>query len=307
LRWTVLLPHKFSARPLIELSIACIFWGFGFIATIWVLQYIGPAAIIFYRFILAFIFGVAVLAFFRRPSQAVLKNEFKLAAAGGFLLSLTLVLQTAGLQFTTATKSAFITTTYVIIVPIFSHFVFKQKVRPLHWLWVLVACIGTLLIVDLQSTRWDWGDSFTILNAFVAAAHILYVGQIAPRSQHPFVYNVLQSLWSAIFCLCLIPVNSRWNLLSLDFRAWMGLLSLALGSTLLGFFLQVRAQKLISPSVASLIFLLESPFSFIFAFWLLHERLTALPLIGAVLILASCLAATFTQSSPPAQSVVVEV
>jgi drug/metabolite transporter (DMT)-like permease len=295
-------------KPSIELTFACIFWGFGFIATIWILQFLSPAAVIFYRFALAFIFG-SIILFMVRPSKEIIKNEFKLSAIGGLLLSLTLLLQTAGLQFTTATKSAFITTTYVIIVPTLSHFVLKQKVRPLHWLWVTVACIGTLLIVDLQNTTWGWGDSFTVLNAVAAAFHILYVGHIAHRSRQPFAFNVLQSFWACAYCLCIFPFthqSQKWDLLQLDNRAWLGLLSLVFGSTLLGFFLQVRAQKLLSPSLASLLFLLESPISFFFAFWLLHERLTLWPMVGASAILLACLGATLTQA-PPSPSVVVEI
>lgn len=80
-------------------------------------------------------------------------------------------------------------------------------------------------------------------------------------------------------------------------QSWFGLLSLSLGSSLLGFFLQIRAQKELDASVASILFLLESPMSFIFAYFLLNERLSLLQSVGAALILLACLGASLKKKS----------
>ncbi len=286
--------QKFSARPLIELTLASVFWGFGFVATIWALRFLSPPAVIVYRFLIAFVFGTLILLARRTPWSSVMA-ESKIALGGGFFLFLTLALQTTGLMHTTATKSAFITTTYVIIVPLLSHYFLKNRVSALHWLWVAVALIGTVLIINLKEADLAWGDFFTFLCAIAAAVHILYVDQISSRSRSPFIFNVMQSFWAGLFGLAFFPFTEKWQLGLLDQRGWTGLLALAFGSTLLGFFLQVRAQKLISAPVASILFLLESPFSFVFAYFLLQERLNALQFFGAFLILVACLGASLKQ------------
>ena len=66
----------------------------------------------------------------------------------------------------------------------------------------------------------------------------------------------------------------------------MGLLMLGIGSTLIAFYLQIKAQKVLSSTVSSLFFLLESPFALLFAFFLLGESLNMKQGIGALLIIA---------------------
>ncbi len=288
--------NKSSTRPVLELAFASVFWGFGFIGTIWALRALSPPAIIAYRFVIAFAVGSVMLLALRTPLSLIL-HEAKLAFGAGFLLCLTLVLQTSGLLFTTATKSAFITTTYVIIVPLLSHFFLKARIEKLHWLWVFLALVGTLLIINLKDTNLVWGDTFTLLNAWAAALHILYVDRISSRSKNPFIFNVTQSFWAGLFALAFFPFTEKWQFFSLDFNGWIGLLSLAFGSTLLGFYLQIRAQKQISASLASLLFLLESPMSFFFAYFLLHERLNFLQFFGALLIIFACVGASLKQGA----------
>jgi drug/metabolite transporter (DMT)-like permease len=82
--------------------------------------------------------------------------------------------------------------------------------------------------------------------------------------------------------------------------AIIGLLSLTFGSTLIAFALQVRAQRVLSPSIASLIFLLESPFALIFAIYFLNESMTDLQATGALLIFFSAVGATLAERRPKA-------
>lgn len=282
-------------RPLTELTVASIFWGFGFIATIWALKFIGFPAVIFYRCLGAFVLGFFLLLIFRVP-HSVLKNEFRLSLIPGFLMSLFLVMQAWGLVTVSATKSAFITVLYVVFVPVLAYFLIKEKLHPLHWLCVLISLVGTYLIANVQWGGWSFGDTLTLGNAFVAALHILAVDRIASKSQNSFALNVFQSMWACLFTLVISGLDPRWDLLQMDLSGWIGIISLAFGSSLLAFYLQVRAQKDLNPSVASILFLLESPVTYIFAYFILNERLTQAQWLGAILISASCLWAVRLQA-----------
>lgn len=158
---------------------------------------------------------------------------------------------------------------------------------------------GNSLILNWNSfdlRHLNAGDFLTLICSLLAAYHIIIVGKRAPLSQNDFAFNTFQSMWTALPCLLLIPISENfqvfqkgsWNLFALDSLGWIGMISLTLGSSLIAFFLQVRAQRVLSPSTASLLFLLESPVSFFFAFTLLGERLSSLQLFGAFLILLSC-------------------
>lgn len=278
-----------KSRAMSELFLAGIFWGFGFIGTVWCLKFLSPSAILFYRFFIAFAASAIIL----RLSGRNLKDfilDARIAFWPGVFLWLTLFFQTWGLESTTATNSTFITVLYVVLVPLINSLRGREEIGPIHWLCVLIALFGTGFIVNLKNfSNLNLGDFLTLICAIFAAIHILIVGEQTLKSNSSLSFNALQSFWISIFSLLSLPFSPHWNLNALDRQAWLGLIALAFGSSLLAFFLQVRAQKIISPSVVSLMFLLESPMSSIFAFFLLNEILTGWQWLGAALIMLSCL------------------
>lgn len=287
---------KSSLKPLIELSIAGALWGFGFIGTVWALPFLSPTAIIFYRFAGAFVLGGAFLLL-AKTSKASLKYHFKLALVPAAFLFPTLILQTWGLQTTSATNSSFITTLYVIMVPLMRGLAGHEKLNFRVWMSVLLAFIGTGFIVQIQNlSEVRFGDFLTLLCAVSAAFHLIYMGKIAPKSTNDFATNVFQSFWICLFCMFILPFDSKWSLTGMDQNAWIGMLSLAFGSSLIAFYLQVRAQKKVTPSVAGIMFLLESPFACLFAFMFLGEIFNAWQWFGSGLIIAACVNVTLLES-----------
>lgn len=287
-------------KPLIELFIASSFWGFGFTATIWALDSLNVMALTFYRFFGAFLFGTLIWLW-TKPKLQDLKSDFFLAKEAGFWLGLTLILQTWGLASTTATKSAFITVLYVVFVPLLAAVIDRHYLSKQHLICLMLALLGTYWMIDVDLSQINKGDLLTFANAFAAALQIRAMGRLAPKAKSHFNLNVFQCLWTAIFSLPIIVllyfspsgVHTGWSLFNLDQKVWFSLLSLTLGSSLLAFYLQVRAQNKIPASLAALLFLLESPMSAVFAAWLLHERLSSTQLAGGILIFIACWAATF--------------
>jgi drug/metabolite transporter (DMT)-like permease len=289
------------AFAVLELVFAASFWGFGFIAAIWALGAMGPLAITGWRFALASLTGLLICLATPGLRRHLTRKSFFLAAIPGFCLSLTLVLQTWGLRTTTATKSGFITCLYVLIVPLLEQAFFKRKIHRLHFLFVLIALGGTALICGFQphtlvAGDWNFGDFLTLLCAVAASFHILVLGVVSTRAESSFVFNLCQSIWAGALPLALSFIFEpaiKWPVTG---KPLIGLLALAYGSTLIAFSLQIRAQKKISPSIASLLFLLESPFATLYAIYFLGESLTTLQWAGAGLIMIAVIASTFASS-----------
>ncbi len=286
-----MIKQKYSPRPLIEILVATLFWGFGFVATVWALQELNTLQIIFYRFSGAFLLG----AIFIRTSLAQFKTEFRNGLISGLLLGLTMYFQTEGLLHTTATKSGFITTLYVIIVPTLSNLFLKTKLDKRHWLYVVVALMGTGLIMEIKFSQLNQGDILTLVCALCASLHIIYVGMVSGKTINPFNFNLYQSFWIAVISFFFLQSHS---LPHLSAKPLIGMLSVTIGSTLIGFYLQVKAQRNISPSLASLLFLLESPFSCVFALIFLSEKVSIIQIAGAALILFACAKASLLESEP---------
>lgn len=304
-------------RAALELTIAGALWGFGFVGAVWALRVLGPLSVTGFRFAIACSVGYAIALALPKLRTSLSWEQFRLAMIPGLILSATLVLQTWGLKHTTATKSGFITTLYVLVVPFLETIWLKRNLSRLHLIFVAFALLGVALICDLHVTiresftsatsgevltgdrakqAWNFGDLLTLGCALMASLHIMWFALISGRIGRAFTFNLHQSFWAGLLplllglflepnaALTLSPPASD-SLTEFWLKPWVGLLSLSLGSTLIAFTLQVRAQQTIPPSLASLLFLLESPFAALFAIYFLQERLTSLHWMGAALIL----------------------
>lgn len=275
-------------QAVVELVFAGALWGFGFVATVWALRAFNPAEVLTYRFVAAVLFGELIYLIARGPRFSELKEDLKLALPAGFFLATMLILQTVGLQYTTATKSGFLTSLYVILVPLINTFIFKKPNTWQSYIWVVAALVGTYLLVGAGLGNWNVGDLWTLACSVLAAGHIIYIGKITGKIGNSFRFNNLQSFWALLICATyLLTTGFSATAVVVPTLSWVGILILGMGSSVVAFYIQIRSQKVLSDSTASMIFLLESPFAALFGFWLLQEKLDLLQTLGAFLILAA--------------------
>ena len=278
-------------RAILELIFAGLLWGMGFVATVWALKIMSPSEVLVIRFLFAYLIGEIIHYFIYRKTQSKLVKEPGFWGAGFFLAG-NLLFQTIGLQFTTATNSAFLTCLYVVLVPLLSAVLFKQKIGTRIYFHVLIALFGSFLLMNTFHVQLNQGDLWTIACAFWAAGHILYIGHVRKNVSDSFRFNNRQSLAAFLFLTPLLAFNPKiihnnWSLIDQKtiLYAIFGIFIVSCGSSLLAFFIQVRTQKYLSPSTASMLFLLESPIALFFGFLFLQERLGGIQIIGCCLII----------------------
>lgn len=287
-----------SSRAAIELIFAGVLWGFGFVATVFALQEFTPTETLVYRFVIAGIFGEAIYLLLRGVKFRNLSSDIKLAIPAGLLLASMLMLQTIGLKFTTATKSGFLTSLYVILVPLINFLIFRQMISWKNLFFVLLALYGTFVLVGGELSSVNVGDLWTVACSVLAAFHIIYIGKVSNKIGNAFRFNNFQSVTCLCALLPLLMVQDKVTLVTNSYIPWAGVLILGLGSSVIAFYLQVRTQKVLSDSTASMLFLLESPFAAFFGFMLLSERLSPAQAGGAALIMiASILQIVFDPSA----------
>ncbi len=285
-------------RAATELVFAGVLWGFGFIATVWALQAFTPTETLIYRFLAATIIGEIIYLVVKGPALRSAKEDFLRAIPAGAILGAMLLLQAIGLKYTTATKSGFITSLYVILVPLFNTWFFKSSGHWRNYGFAALALLGTFILMDASLVGINSGDLWTLGCSVLAAFHIIYIGKVSTKVGNAFRFNNFQSFWSlvALTPLLFIQDSFTWNVPRLE--PWMGVLALGLGSSIIGFYLQVRTQRVLTDTTASMLFLLESPFAAIFGFLLLQERLSLFQTAGAILIMiASILQILYDPSS----------
>ncbi|BEV68846.1 hypothetical protein Bb109J_c2266 [Bdellovibrio bacteriovorus] len=284
-------------RAALELIFAGVLWGFGFVATVWALEAFTPVETLFFRFVIASVMGEILYLLIKGPNFTSLREEIFRALPAGLLLGGMLLLQTIGLKYTTATKSGFLTSLYVILVPLFNAWFFKSSGNWKNYALTVLALLGTFILVDANLSGINSGDLWTLGCSVFAAFHIIYIGKISNKVGNAFRFNNFQSAWCLLALTPLLLTQERSNWVVTDYKPILGILCLGLGSSIIAFYLQIRTQKVLSDSTASMLFLLESPFAALFGFLILSERLSWFQISGAVIIMIASVLQIMTDTA----------
>ena len=177
-----------TAQANIALSLAAFFWGTTFIIQRQAMEYLSPLAFSGLRFTLG---GLCLLPLaWIRASSIISKTEdrrllFKTWAMGGLIsggfIFVGVALQQYGLLWTTAGKAGFITSLYVVLVPIVMLVLFRRKINLGEGIGVVLATIGLFLLRITESRSLLPGDSPVLIVAFVWTFHVIYPGPSSPR------------------------------------------------------------------------------------------------------------------------------
>ena len=279
-------------RAVLELFIAGMLWGISFTFVKWALVDFSPTTLVFWRFAFAIVLAEVMFFIFDREGFKKSHSDYKIGLLAGIGLGSSLIFQTIGLQTTTATNSSFITSLYVVLIPFANYFFLKTKVHWYHFALSFIAFLGMGLLLDLPNNglRLQSGDLFTILVAVTSTFHIIAVGIGSKKMQSGFRFNTSQTFWAWIFLIPFLAYDMSAKNIPFfppitNYMSVVSVLGLAVLVTLGAFYLQVRAQRVLSTTTASMLCLLEAPYSFLFASALLNEKLTPIQLAGAIVIL----------------------
>jgi drug/metabolite transporter (DMT)-like permease len=279
-----------------ELLFATSLWAFGFIAGRWVLEGPGPLWGNAIRYLVATLASVPIL-WWLSPRWDDWREAWWQAMPAGLALSATLMLQLAGLRYTSVANSAFLTCLYVLFVPLLGPLFGAERTTLRSWGFAALALVGCYAMAAPQGGRWNVGDLLTVLSALGATCQIHFVQRIAPRVRSAFLFNTAQSLWAGLPAAVLAWVTSEPLRYPFPPIAWAGILSLALGATLVGFLIQLRVQRVLPVMLVSVVYLLESPIAAVMAYFIFRERLAPLQCGGAALIVVAAVLAIASSRS----------
>lgn len=273
----------------IGLLVTTIIWGFAFVIVKDSLDVIQPFYMMAFRFTIASI-GLCLIFFkkLKGLNLRILKHGIIL---GLFLFS-AYAFQTIGCKYTTASKNAFITTIYVVIVPFLTWLIVKKKPS----FYAVIAAILAIIGIGLLSLQGDLsvniGDILTAICGFAYAIHIVYISKYT-ETEDPIVLTVLQLVTVAIISwFCAFIFEGELPLEALKQNGILGsMLYLGLLSTMLAFLLQNVCQKYIPPALTALILSMESVFGVLFSCLILKEVLTLRMFFGCTLIFIAVLIA----------------
>ncbi len=257
------------------------------------------------RMLLAF----AVLAAFHLRSLRGLKwRAWRSGAVAGVLLALGYELQTAGLARTTAAKSAFLTGTVVVLVPLFSALPWVRRPGTPAPRWLAVAGVlpafsGIVLLTSPTGTRLAdllgtirLGDGLSLLCAVAFAGHLLWLGRQAGSMPAAQLATLQIGLCAAVMVIAtplLEHPHLHWTLRLLGI-----LLFMAVVATAAAFSIQTWAQQHLPPVNTALVLSLEPAFAWLISVAFLHDRFDRRAVTGALLIFGGLLLAEVIPGRP---------
>lgn len=219
------------------------------------------------------------------------KNLIISGLACGLFLFLGSSCQQVGLQYTSAGKTSFITSLYIIVVPIIGIF-FKKKVNLFTWMAVFLGILGLYLlaIADLRNIVINRGDFIVFIGAFFWGAHILVIDYFS-KKVNPLKLSCFQFIVTTILATIVSIFFENPNMTNI-LLSWKAICYAGILSGGIAYTLQMVGQKhTTNATLASLILSLESVFGALAGFVVLHERLTSREILGCTIMFIAILIA----------------
>ncbi len=291
-----------EVKSVLILLLTAAIWGFAFVAQRVGMQHVGAFTFNGVRFALGSLSLLPVIYFFSRKSnaenadknksikfeEADLKTTIKSGMLAGCVLFIAASLQQIGLIYTTAGKAGFITSLYIVLVPILGIFL-KQKTHFTTWIGALTAVIGLYLLSINESLSIEFGDFLEIIGAFFWAAHIQLIDRFV-RNVDAIKLSSIQFATCSILSLIVAFIFEDVNFIGLS-DALVPLLYGGIMSAGVAYTLQAIGQKSAKPSHAAIALSMESVFAAIGGALLLDERLPGRGYLGCGLMLLGMLIA----------------
>lgn len=278
---------KISLKGTVLLFLAAFIWGIAFVAQSVGMDYMGPLSFIGGRFLMGSAVLVPLVVYKRKKNKKenIRSADTKVTIIGGISCGLALcfasLMQQFGIMHTTVGKAGFITTLYIIIVPIFGVFL-KRKVAGKVWISAVIAAAGMYLLCMNEKLTIGKGDGLVFVCAILFSVHILVIDYFSPKADGVEL-SCLQFLTAGIIGSvgAILFEEPRFS----DFIA--GIIPLAYAGIMssgVAYTLQIIGQKDMDPTVASLILSMESVISMLAGWVLLGQALSGRELLGCLLV-----------------------
>ncbi len=293
---------KNETQGALMMSLTAIIWGVAFVFQRTGMEHIGPFAFNFFRCVLSLMFLISVKTYFSFKNKKVEleKKNFskKTLYIGGVLAGLAMFLgmstQQVGMVSTTAAKAGFITTMYIVLVPIMGIF-YGRKTNAKMWLCVGIASVGLYMLSIKDGFVIEKGDFLVFLSAIFFGLQIVVIDIFAPKAD-TIKLSMIEFATSGVLSL-IATLMTETVTISAVLAAGVAILYTGVLSSGVGFTLQIAAQKKLSPIVASLIMSTESCVSALTGVIFLHETLSSREIIGCIIMIISVLLAQVDISS----------
>ena len=283
-----MLARPASGVPTLALLAVTAAWGSTFFLIKDLLAEISVLDFLSTRFVIA---AAVLVAIAPRAVMTLSRDEVRHGVVLGLVYGVAQVLQTLGLEQTSASVSGFVTGMYVVATQLFAAVLLRERIGGWVWFAVVLSTIG-LAFLSLQGLSISPGVALVFASAMLYAVHILGLGHWSSAS-NTLGLAALQMIVIAVVCTAVSAPNGL--AVPQTGNGWWSLIYMAVVAGAGALLAQTWAQARMSSTRAAIIMTMEPVFAAFFAVLLGGEGLTARMVAGGTLVVA----AMFLVELPP--------
>ena len=274
---------------------ACI-WGLAFVFQSKGMEYMDPFTFNGVRALIgAFSLLIFVLVRNRVTGKKFRDLDWKITLTAGICCGAALTaastVQQFGIVYTSVGKAGFITTLYIIFVPI-AGILFRRKVSRIVWVAAGMAAVGMYLLCINESFSVNIGDVLVFICALFFTAHIMIIDHFSPKTDGVVISLIQFAVCGVICMICaFIWGDPAWSQITsgISTLLYAGVMSCGVAYTL-----QIVGQNGVNPTVAALLMSLESVvatitgvIAFQIGFLKVDQTMTLRQVAGCVIVFAA--------------------
>lgn len=273
-------------RDYVFVVLASVFWGTAFPGTKLIVGVVSPLFITMARTGIGALLGLAVLAAMRRLRWSFLREPWVWLL--GLVNSLAFNLQNVGLVYTTASKTALLVNVNIVFIALFMVLFYREAVTAKRSTGIALGVLGVLVLATkLNPANLAGGDTLGDVLVFSAGIlwsfYVIGLKRMVDRGGDYLALVTMILATTAIWSVLPLPVvGGGWPT---DTVSWAGIAYLGLVPTFLPMLLYTLSLRTISPTVSSLLVLLEIVVATLLSVLMFRDVLDAFTLAGGALIL----------------------
>jgi drug/metabolite transporter (DMT)-like permease len=253
-------------------------WGWTFVVVQDAISAFGVLGFLALRFALASVALSPILL------SGVTRRTLLVGAGIGLALAMGYLFQTLGLLYTTPTNSGLITGLFVVFAPLADRIFFGTRASRQTIVAVALSLVGMVLLTGGGPEGVNPGDLLTLLCAAALGLHIALLSRYAAGHDAGGL-TFAQILAMAILFAAIWPVFGTVSLPPPE--VWVALLITGLLASAGAFYVQTFVQQRLPAARTAIILTMEPAFAAFFGYWLAGDRLIAVQVLGAALILSA--------------------
>lgn len=229
-----------------------------------------------------FVLASLIMFAFKPKSFSGLNSVFiKRAVLTGVLATGGFISQTFGLTLTTVSNTGFITGLYLVFTPLIAWLLLKHRITRAQWSAVLVATIG-LYLIAYNGISVGIGEILVLISAILFAAQIVAIGELSD-GKNSYSLTLIQITVAAVVFSVLALIGGYQA--PPDSSVWVAVIFTAVFATFFGFLIQVKAQAVMSATVAGVLLAMETPFALFFGLYFDNDPFTLRIMSGGTLVM----------------------